>query len=77
MSNDLQEFKEIQEKRNKEWMKKNNIKSIDEDFVEVARLQDLINFKIRSFKKQNKCDLLIDVVNGEIKIGAYIDIDNR
>jgi hypothetical protein len=70
---------EIQSARVKEWKEKNNLNNLKEGyesiFVDAVYLQDMFNHKIKTFKKKNNCDLIINIVNGEIKIGALIDVD--
>jgi hypothetical protein len=68
---------ETHNKRIKEWKEKNNLFDIKEGYEKISfdtiRLQDFLNYKIRSFKKENNCDLTISIVDEEIKIRVLID----
>jgi hypothetical protein len=72
-------FREKHAKRLKDWKEKNNLNNLKEGyesiFIDAVQLQDMINYKIRELKKKNNCDLMISIVDGEIKMGALIDID--
>jgi len=72
-------FIETHNARVKEWREKNNLNNIDEKyesiFTNAVYLQDMFNYKIKAFKKENNCDLIINIVDGEIKMGALIDVD--
>ena len=48
---------------------------INKIISDAKHLQDMINDYIGDFKRKNNCDLIINVVDREIKIGALIDID--
>jgi hypothetical protein len=75
------EFADRQEARHEEWKQKNNSSEFKEGYERVFKdaiaLQFMINHKIKIFNKENNCNLMIDVVDGEIKVGVFIDIDKK
>ncbi len=48
---------------------------INKIISDAKHLQDMINDYIGDFKRKNNCDLIINVIDRKIKIGALIDID--
>lgn len=71
-------LRETHDKRVKEWKVKNDLNNLKEGyesiFTDAIYLQDMFNHKIKGLKNKNNCDLIISIIDGEIKIRAIIDV---